>query len=205
MSKGKIFISVLGVLIVATIIIFNASKSNEENNETAVIPVTQKISFTDISNWNTYKDIETGLSFKYPVDFKVNRGENMEEPFAYSYDILLPVEKSETSEKVSISMFVIPLEAPETYGTTTDEIVKKLSNSNSDLKEIKTSNGARVFFDTVNGNGAFYVGENVVYHIALEGYNQSFSTKTNTEVWENDYPHYIKLMEGVFATFEVGK
>ncbi|MEY3783906.1 MAG: hypothetical protein RLZZ230_228 [Candidatus Parcubacteria bacterium] len=205
MSKGKFIILFLGVFIVGLFVIFYANKVNYKNNETVELPVTQKSPYTNIAIWDSYEDKDAKITFKHPANFKISRGEELEEPHAYSFNIILPSDKLEVTEVDAIFMAVIPLEAPEKYGTSTDDILNKLSNNNANLKQIDTINGSKIFFDTKDGNNAFYVGEKAVFHIVLEGYNKSISTKADINIWENDYPHYVKLMEGIFSTFEVSQ
>lgn len=211
MSSQNIKI-LLSIVIVLGVTLFYLS--NKQSSVPAVEDNPVVATKVDTTTWVTYEDKEKGLKFKYPSDFHVTEGSEYEEPYAFSVDIVFPdkfqdqksLELRKIEELMAYGIAIIPLENRKNFGKSNAEILKQLK-APDDLEEISTADGHVIFFDVNNGDSAYYIGDNV-YQLVPAGYNNSnknINNSTDDLEFKNDYPNYIKLMSGIFSTFEFTK
>lgn len=208
----KILLVVIFVVGIALFYLSNKQSSSpivntSENNSVGEAKI-------DTSAWATYEDKEKGLKFKYPSGFRVVEGSEYEEPYAFSVDIVFPdksqnpksLELRNTEDLMAYRIAIIPMGNGKNYNGSNTEILKQLKAPDN-LEEITTTDGHIIFFDINNGDNAYYIGDNI-YQLVPAGYNNSNKNIKNDAddlEFKNDYPNYIKLMSGIFSTFEFTK
>ena len=209
----KIILFVSVIVTIATLFYLSTKQSSTpiiKSNENSPSMATK----IDTSNWMTYEDEKKGFKFKYPSDFHAVEGSEYEEPYAFSIEIVFPdkfqdpksLELRKIEELMSYGIVIIPLGNSKNYNGSNTEILKQLKAPDN-LEEITTTDGYIIFFDINNGDNAYYIGDKV-YQFVLTGYNndnKNIKNDADDLEFRNNYPNYIKLMSGIFSTFEFTK
>jgi ABC-type antimicrobial peptide transport system permease subunit len=212
------------VVFVYLVFILNKTKENTVNVNLSNNQL-ETLSVVDTSTWLTYESKEKGLKFKYPPNLEVLNETDYIEKYNIKYPlddglfIVLPAKypdiknidykNPETFLNYEINVSFLP-EKPEFYGSTTEEVLNKISGS-VEFKSVINNKG-ETFFVSNNKSQVFYIGKSFICSFFIEGFNPSeksvketLKIMNNSQLteWVEHYSDYIVIMEGMYSTFEV--
>jgi hypothetical protein len=217
-----VFVCIALVTLYATTFLRHKTNTPKQEVPNAVQP--EVASPVDTSDWLTYENKEYGYLFKYPTGVEVVDGKDPRYSFSdypQSTFIILPakdfsIKDPDRKNPESFRNYMIAIMQAEWYadesesGKTTEEVIQSLVGSYGSVSEVtKTANTTRAVYNA--GETVILFTGKDLYEISLGGSNpkekyvqgilEEINNPQLTE-WVNNYPVYLRILKGVYSTFE---